>query len=393
VIRVARRLDPLPAYAVAELAAIKRRLLAEGVDVIDLGAGDVDFPPPAPAVQAISEAVADPAMSRYAYQVGLHEFRLSAARYLERRFGIQFDPVTELLPLLGSKDGLSHLPLAFVNPGEVCVLPDPGYPAYLGGAVLADADIEFVPLVPEKDFLVELGDLPPERLEATRLVFLNYPNNPTAAVAPLDYLERTVRLCREHGILLAYDNPYAEVTFDGYRAPSIFEIGGARDVALEFHSVSKSFSMTGWRLAWVVGNPELIGTLRKLKTWVDTGVFLAVQKAGAAVLDNAEALVAPLVRELTRRRDAGVRALADIGITIEPPRAAMYLWAPLPEGITSQVFAREALEQEGVVLMPGTAFGGGGEGFFRVALTVSVERLREAIARLGRVLARNGAAR
>jgi LL-diaminopimelate aminotransferase len=249
VIRVARRLDPLPAYAVAELAAIKRRLLAEGVDVIDLGAGDVDFPPPAPAVRAISEAVADPAMSRYAYQVGLHEFRLSAARYLERRFGIQFDPVTELLPLLGSKDGLSHLPLAFVNPGEVCVLPDPGYPAYLGGAVLADADIEFVPLVPEKNFLVELGDLPPERLRATRLVFLNYPNNPTAAVAPLDYLERTVRLCREHGILLAYDNPYAEVTFDGYRAPSIFEIDGARDVALEFHSVSKSFSMTGWRLA------------------------------------------------------------------------------------------------------------------------------------------------
>jgi len=374
VIRTAERLQRLPTYAVAELAATKRRLIAQGVDVIDLSAGDADFPPPAPAVSALTEAAKDPVMSRYAFQVGLTEFRAAAARYLQRRFGLECHPADELLPLLGSKDGLSHLPLAFVNPGDVCVLPDPGYPAYLGGAVLAGAEVEFVRLVPEDGFLVELSDLAPERLRATRLVYLNYPNNPTTAVAPLDYLERTVSVCREHGILIAYDNPYAEITFDGYRAPSIFEIDGARDVALEFHSVSKSFCMTGWRLGWVVGAAHLITPLKKLKTWVDTGVFLAVQKAGAAVLDDAESLVKPLLEHLVERRDAALEALSAIGLAAERPQATMYLWVRLPEGTTCEVFTREALEREGVVLMPGTAFGSGGEGFFRIALTVDVSR-------------------
>ena len=322
-IQPADRIDGLPSYAVAELAAMKRRLEAEGVDVIDLSAGDADFPPPKPAVEALTEAVQDPAMSRYAFQVGLDEFRSAVARYMQRRFGAEFDPVAELLPLLGSKDGLSHLPLAFVNPGDVCVLPDPGYPAYLGGALLAGGDVEFVPLLPEKDFLLELGDLEPERLRSTRLAYLNYPNNPTAAVAPMDYLRRTVEVCREHDIIIAYDNPYAEITFDDYRAPSIFEIDGARDVALEFHSVSKSFCMTGWRLGWVAGASHLITPLRKLKTWVDTGVFLAVQKAGAAVLDDAESLVQPLLSHLTERRDAAVPLLAYIGLEVKRPAATM----------------------------------------------------------------------
>ncbi len=361
---------------------MKRRLEAEGVDVIDLSAGDADFPPPKPAVEALTEAVQDPAMSRYAFQVGLDEYRSAVARYMQRRFGAEFDPVAELLPLLGSKDGLSHLPLAFVNPGDVCVLPDPGYPAYLGGALLAGGDVEFVPLLPEKDFLLELGDLEPERLRSTRLAYLNYPNNPTAAVAPMDYLRRTVEVCREHDIIIAYDNPYAEITFDDYRAPSIFEIDGARDVALEFHSVSKSFCMTGWRLGWVAGASHLITPLRKLKTWVDTGVFLAVQKAGAAVLDDAESLVQPLLSHLTERRDAAVQSLADIGLEVKRPAATMYLWVRLPRGTTSGTFTRDALENEGVVLMPGTAFGSGGEGFFRIALTVDVARLCEGIARL-----------
>ena len=380
------RLKLLPAYAVAELAEIKRRLLADGVDVIDLSAGDADFPPPAVAVESLGAAARDPAMSRYSYQAGLTTYREAAARYMQRRFGVEMDPVSELLPLIGSKDGLAHLPLAFVNPGEVCVLPDPGYPAYLGGAVLAGADVELVPLLPDNGFLVELEDLPPERLRQTRLVFLNYPNNPTTAVAPRDYLERTVRVCREHGILIAYDNPYVDITFDGYRAPSIFEIDGARDVALEFHTLSKSFSMTGWRIAWVAAAPELIGPLRKLKTWVDTGVFLAVQHAGAAVLDNAEALAAPLVTELARRRDAAVEALADIGLTVEKPKATMYLWVPLPAGTDSDQFVRDVLRNEGVVLLPGAAFGRGGAGFFRIALTVDVGRLREGIGRLRRAV-------
>jgi LL-diaminopimelate aminotransferase len=372
----------LPTYAVAELAAIKKRLLADGVDVIDLSAGDADFPPPAPAVEALTHAAQVPAMSRYAFQVGLSEFRSAAADYVHRRFGVEFDANDELLPLLGSKDGLSHLPLAFVNPGEVCVVPDPGYPAYLGGAVLAGAEVEYVALLPEKHFLVELGDLSPDRLRATRLVFLNYPNNPTTAVAPMDYLQRTVEICREYDIIIAYDNPYAEIAFNEYRAPSIFEVDGAREVALEFHSVSKSFCMTGWRLGWVVGAPHLIGPLRQLKTWVDTGVFLAVQQAGAAVLAEAESLVKPLVQQFAVRRDAAIRALGEIGFEVAPPAATMYLWVPLPPGVSAGAFTRDVLENEGVVLMPGTAFGAGGEGFFRIALTVGVERLLEGIGRM-----------
>lgn len=389
-IHASRRLDRLPPYAVAELAVIKQRLLARGVDVIDLSAGDADMPPPPPAVEAISEAVRDPAMSRYAFQIGLRAFRESATRYMERRFGARFDPTDEVLPLIGSKEGLAHLALAFVNPGEACVLPDPGYPAYLGGAVVADAAIVRVPLRPENGFLLELQDLPQDRLASARLVYLNYPNNPTAAVAPRDYLERTVEMCRWHGILLAYDNPYCEITFDGYRAPSIFEIDGARDCAIEFHSVSKSFSMTGWRLAWAVGRAELIAPLRKLKSWVDTGVFLAVQQAGAAVLDRAEALVAPLVSELATRRDSVVEALGRVGMAVERPRATMYVWVRLPEGVVAAEFARRVLEQQGVVIMPGTAFGEGGEGFFRIALTVPSDRLREGVERIEAVLQRQG---
>jgi LL-diaminopimelate aminotransferase len=386
VIRTSERLSRLPAYAVAELAAIKRRLLAEGRDVIDLGAGDADSPPPEPAQRALAEAVADPAMSRYAYQVGLREFREAATRYLGRRFGAEFDPTDEVLPLLGSKEGLAHLPLAFVNPGEVCVLPDPGYPAYLGGTLLADAEPLLVPLRAERNFLIELEDLPPAQLERVRLVFLNYPNNPTTAVAPRDYLERTVRLCRERGILIAYDNPYVELTFDGYRAPSIFEIDGARECAIEFHSVSKTFSMTGWRLAWAAAARDLLAPLQRLKTWTDTGVFLAIQKAGAAVLDRAEELAAPLVAELERRRDTTLEVLAGVGLSATRPRATMYVWVRLPEGITAQAFGRTLLEREAVVVLPGTGFGSGGEGYFRIALTVQIPRLREAVERIGRVV-------
>jgi LL-diaminopimelate aminotransferase len=219
-----------------------------------------------------------------------------------------------------------------------------------------------------------------------RLVYLNYPNNPTAAIAPWDYLERTVRICRERGILLAYDNPYCEITFDGYRAPSIFEIEGARECALEFHSLSKTFSMTGWRCAWAVGSADFIAPLRKLKTWIDTGIFLAVQKAGAAVLDRAEELSRPLVEEFAARRDVAMTALADAGLAADRPQATMYIWIPLPKGFDAHAFSTTLLEREGVVVLPGTAFGQGGEGFFRIALTVSADRLREAIGRIGRFI-------
>jgi LL-diaminopimelate aminotransferase len=305
---------------------------------------------------------------------------------MERRFGVRFDPATETLPLIGSKEGLSHLPFAVVNPGDVAIVPEPGYQAYLGGALLAGAEPYIVPLRPENGFLLELEQVPAPVLRRARIVFINYPNNPTAAVATPEYLERTVALCRKHGVLLAYDNAYCDLTFDGYRAPSIFEIPDSREVAIEFFSLSKSFSMTGWRLGFAAGRPELIGALTRVKSYVDTGPFLAVQHAGAAALDRAEELVVPIRTELQRRRDAAVTALRAAGFVLDSPRAAMYLWIALPAGVPSADFATRALEETGALVLPGSAFGPAGEGFFRIALTVGADRLRTAAERLGRTL-------
>lgn len=385
-IEISRRVLSLPGYPLAEIPGIKRRLIESGVDVIDLGAGDNDTPPPATAITAMRDALADPAYSKYGFQQGLPAFRQAASRWVERRFGRRFDPVSELLPLIGSKDGLAHLPFAVVNPGDATIVPEPGYQAYLGGSILAGAEPYIAPLRREQDFLLELDRVPEAVLRRAKVVFVNYPNNPTAAVATPEYLERTVAVCRRHGILLAYDNAYCDLTFDGYRAPSIFEIPGADDVALEFFSLSKSFSMTGWRLGFAVGRAELIGALTRVKSYVDTGPFLAVQKAGAAVLDRADEIVEPIRTELQRRRDAAVPALREAGFAVQPPKAAMYLWVALPEGVSSAAFARRALEETGTVVLPGSAFGPAGEGYFRIALTVGADRLREGAERLGRVL-------
>jgi LL-diaminopimelate aminotransferase len=385
-IEISSRVLSLPGYPLAEIPSIKRRLIESGVDVIDLGAGDNDTPPPATAITAMRDALADPAYSKYGFQQGLPAFRQAASRWVERRFGRRFDPVTELLPLIGSKDGLAHLPFAVVNPGDAAIVPEPGYQAYLGGSILAGAEPYIAPLRREQDFLLELDRVPEAVLRRAKVVFVNYPNNPTAAVATPEYLERTVAVCRHHGILLAYDNAYCDLTFDGYRAPSIFEIPGADEVALEFFSLSKSFSMTGWRLGFAVGRAELIGALTRVKSYVDTGPFLAVQKAGAAVLDRADEIVEPIRAELQRRRDAAVPALREAGFALQPPKAAMYLWVALAEGVSSAAFARRALEETGTVVLPGSAFGPAGEGYFRIALTVGAGRLREGAERLGRVL-------
>lgn len=387
-IRFSDRLQALPGYPLAEIPTIKRRLIESGMDVIDLGAGDNDTPPPAVAIDALKAALENPSLSKYGFQQGLLEFRQAASRWVERRFGFRFDPVTETLPLIGSKEGLSHLPVTVINPGDIAIVPEPGYQAYLGGALLAGADPYIVPLRPENAFLLELDALPEEVLRRARIVFVNYPNNPTAAVASREYLARTVAACRRHDILLAYDNAYCDLTFDGYRAPSIFEVEGARDVAIEFFSLSKSYSMTGWRIGFAVGRPELIGALTRVKSYVDTGPFLAIQKAAVSALDNAEAIVAPIRAELERRRDAGVAALRAAGFELEAPKAAMYLWVPLPAGIASGPFARRALEETGALVMAGSGFGPAGEGFFRIALTVSPERIAEAVGRIGTVLER-----
>jgi LL-diaminopimelate aminotransferase len=383
-----KRVESLPGYPLAEIPSIKRRLIAAGIDVIDLGAGDNDTPPPEVAVETMAAALRNPALSKYGFQQGLPEFRQAASRWIERRFGLHFDPATEILPLIGSKEGLSHLPFTVINPGDVAIVPEPGYQAYIGGALLAGAEPYIAPLKPENAFLLRLDQVPEETLRRARIAFVNYPNNPTAAVATPAYLERTVAICRAHGILLAYDNAYCDLTFDGYRAPSIFETAGAREVAIEFFSLSKSYSMTGWRLGFAAGRPELIGALTRVKSYVDTGPFLAVQKAGAAALDRGESLVEPIRAELQRRRDAAVIALRQAGFTVESPKAAMYLWVPLPAGVASASFAREALEELGVVVLPGSGFGPAGEGFFRIALTVDAGRLEMAAERLGRALER-----
>jgi LL-diaminopimelate aminotransferase len=385
-IEISALVKSLPGYPLAEIPGIRRRLIESGMDVIDLGAGDNDAPPPTIAVDAMTEALADPAYSKYGFQQGLPAFRQAASRWVEQRFGKRFDPVTEILPLIGSKDGLAHLPFAVVNPGDVTIVPEPGYQAYLGGSLLAGAKPYVCPLRREQDFLLELEQIPQAVLQRAKLTFINYPNNPTGAVATREYLERTVAVCRRHGILLAYDNAYCDLTVDGYRAPSIFEIPGASDVALEFFSLSKSFSMTGWRLGFVAGRAELIGALTQVKSYVDTGPVLAVQRAGAAVLDRAEEVVAPIREELKRRRDAAVPVLRGAGFTLESPKAAMYLWVALPAGLSSAAFARRALEETGALVLPGSAFGPAGEGYFRIALIAGPDRLKEAAGRLGRFL-------
>lgn len=386
-IKTSQRIERLPGYPLALIPAIKRRLLAAGVDVIDLGAGDADYPPPTEVISALQRAVEVSALNKYGFQQGLPAFRQAAVDWMTRRFGIGFDPVTEVLPLIGSKEGLSHLPLALLDQGDVAIVPEPGYQAYIGGTLLAGGEPYIYPLTPRTNFLLELSEIPLDILTRARMLFLNYPNNPTAAIAPRDYLERTVALCRQHDILLAYDNPYCDLTFDGYRAPSIFEIPGAREVAVEFFSVSKSFSMTGWRLGWAAGAERFIQALTRVKSYVDTGPFLAIQQAAITALEGAERLIPPVVAELTRRRDAAVAALRQQGFELESPKGAMYLWVALPQGLPSAVFTAHALEKHGVVLLPGSGFGPGGEGFFRIALTVPSPRLVEAAGRLGLALA------
>jgi LL-diaminopimelate aminotransferase len=385
-LRRAARFEGFPAYPLADVPQLKRELVGRGVDVIDLGAGDADLAPPPAAVEALRAAASTPAMSRYPFQLGLPAYREAVAGWMAKRFGTRLDPYREILPLVGSKEGIAHLAFAYVGPGDATILPDPGYQPYVGGTLLAGGEPYKVPLRPENDFLVPLEELPADVVARARILYLNYPNNPTAAVAPRAYLEDAVRFCREHGILLAYDNAYSEIAFDGYVPPSILEIDGAAEVAVEFHSFSKTYNMTGWRIGWAAGCADVIAALARIKSFVDTGQFLAVQEAARAALASADAWVPGNVAAFQARRDALVGALREEGFAAAAPRATMYLWVPVPAGVASEEFARRALLDEGVVLMPGAALGPGGEGFFRLALTQPEARLREAARRLGRLL-------
>ena len=386
----AGRFKTLPPYPLALIPQKKRDLLARGVDVIDLGAGDADLAPPPKAVETLASAVLTPSMNRYGFGLGLMSYREAVSAWMQKRFGLRFDPLTEVVPLIGSKEGISHLALAYLEPGTVGIIPEPGYNAYQGGTLLASGEPYRYALRPRTNFLIDLDEIPEDTLRRTRILYLNYPNNPTAAIAPLDYLERVVARCRELDILLVYDNAYSELTFDGYVPPSIFEIDGARDVAIEFHSLSKTYNMTGWRCGWAVAAPEIASVLSKTKSFTDTGQFMAVQAAGVAALESYDEFVPGNVAVFQSRRDAAVEAFRNAGFACDVPQATMYLWIPLPDGIPSALFADRLLEEEGVVVMPGSGFGEGGEGFFRISFITSPERITEAAQRAGRVLSSMG---
>lgn len=374
----------------ADLPAIKREMRARGADLIDLGVGDADLPPPPAAVAALREAAEDPLNSRYSFQIGLSAFREEIAAFMRGRFGVAVDPARGLLPIIGSKEGIFHLPFTLVESGDRTVVPDPGYQAYVGGTILAGGEPYLVPLLPENDFLLLPEQIPDEVAERARILYLNYPNNPTTATAPREYLREMVDYCRRRRIVLAYDNAYSEVAFDGYEPPSILEIEGAREIAIEFHSLSKTYNMTGWRVGWAVGAERLIAALTRVKTFADTGVPFIIQHAAVAALRTRDGWLPGNLEVFRTRRDAAVGALRAAGLEVSAPPATMYLWIAIPSGEPSQEFARRLLREEAVAVLPGSALGEGGEGHFRIALTVPEARLEEATARIGRLLAGAG---
>jgi LL-diaminopimelate aminotransferase len=384
--RFTPRFDALPVYPLAHIPGRKRELLQQGVDVIDLGAGDADLDPPAAAIEALQRAAATSAMSRYGFGLGHVPYREAIGAWMQRRFGLSFDPLREVVPLIGSKEGLAHIAFAYLGPGDVAVVPDPAYQAYLGGALLSDATPHRYALRPRTRFLVELEELPADVADRVRVVYLNYPNNPTTAIAPLEYLARVVGWCRDRDALLVYDNAYSELAYDDYVPPSIFEVDGARDVAIEFHSLSKTYNMTGWRCGWAVGSPAACAALARIKTFVDTGAYMGIQAAGVAAIESWSDFVPANVAVFQSRRDAAVAAFREAGFAVEAPQATMYLWVPLPAGIDSRTFADRLMNDTGVIVMPGAGFGDGGEGFFRISFIAPPERLREAAQRAGALL-------
>jgi LL-diaminopimelate aminotransferase len=377
-----RRLEAVPAYMFAELERRVAEKRQAGVDVISLGIGDPDRPTYPHIVEAMQAAVDDPDNHRYPSNVGRAEFRDACAQFYAERFGVEIDPDHEVMPALGAKECIYHLCFAFLDPGDVALAADPGYPVYAAGPALAGARVVPIPLRPELGFVPDLDAIPGGALASARLLFLNYPNNPTGAVAPEGFFERVVDVARQHEILVVHDNSYSENTYDGYVAPSFLATPGAKQVGIEVFSLSKGFNMTGWRCAAVLGNAEAIASYWRLKTNVDSGMFEAVQLAGAAALSGQRDPIEQTNAVYARRRDQVVDALRGIGIPAEPPRGTIYVWAPVPDGHTSASFAELVLEEAAVVVSPGSMYGPSGEGFFRISLTTPDDRIAEAMTRL-----------
>jgi LL-diaminopimelate aminotransferase len=379
---VAQRLSKLPPYLFAEIDRLKQDAIRRGMDIINLGVGDPDLPTPSHIIARMQEASADPRNHQYPSYEGMLSFRRAVADWYSKRFGVTLDPQTEVLSLIGSKEGIGHIPLAFIDPGDVVLVPDPGYPVYQAGTVFADGIPYFMPLTRERSFLPDLEAIPPEVLKKARIMFLNYPNNPTAAVASRAFFAEAVAFARKHRLILCHDAAYSEMAYDGYLPESLLAVEGAKDVAIEYHSLSKTYNMTGWRIGFAVGCREVLSGLGRIKTNLDSGVFQAVQEAAIAALNGPQECVEAMRAVYKERRDALVDGLSALGFMVDTPQATFYVWIGVPKGHTSASLASALLSETGIVMTPGTGFGRSGEGYIRAALTVDVSRIKEAVERI-----------
>jgi LL-diaminopimelate aminotransferase len=382
VFKKAERLEKLPPYLFKEIDRKKAEVKAKGVDIIDLGVGDPDLPTPPHIVDALKRAAADPANHRYPSYSGMNRFKDTVANWYKKRFHVALDPAGEVVTLIGSKEGIAHFPLAFVNPGDVALIPTPAYPVYHIATLFAGGETVYMPLLERNGFLPDLGAIPDALARRAKVLFINYPNNPTAAVATVDFFEEVVAFAKAHQIIVCHDAAYTELTFNGYRPPSFMEARGAKEVGIEFHSLSKTYNMTGWRIGFAVGNREAVEGLGAIKSNIDSGAFQAVQLAGIEAMEGDQACVAHLMDIYTKRRDLMVQGLRESGFEVDSPKATFYLWVKVPKGYSSTRIAALLLEKAGVVVTPGNGFGEPGEGYFRIALTQKRERMQEAIERL-----------
>jgi LL-diaminopimelate aminotransferase len=384
--RLANRIKNLPPYLFATLDQLKKKEIDRGMDLINLGVGDPDLPTPRPVIERLHEAAQNPANHQYPSYEGMFAFRKAVADWYDRRFGVELDPRKEVLTLIGSKEGIAHVPLAFVNPGDAVLVPDPGYPVYHAGTLFAGGKSVFMPLERKNAYLPRFDKIPGRTLEKARLMFLNYPNNPTAATAPRSFYEEAIRFARRHKLIICHDAAYSEIYFDGQRPVSFLEIPGAREVGIEFHSLSKTYNMTGWRIGFAVGNAAVLSALGQVKSNIDSGAFQAVQEAGMAAMALDDSVVAGIRRIYQERRDVLVGGLSRIGLSVEVPKATFYVWIQVPKRKTSSSFSAELLDRAGIVTTPGNGFGKSGQGYIRMALTVPKERLLEAVHRLERLI-------
>ena len=384
-ITYAERIRTLPPYLFAAIDEMKQKAIARGVDIINLGVGDPDLPTPTPIIDRLKEAAANPNNHQYPSYDGMLSFRKAVAHWYQRRFGVTVDPATEVLTLIGSKEGIGHVPLAFIDRGDLALVPSPGYPVYPVGVSFAGGTAHMVPLVKENNFLPDLDAIPKEVAQRAKLMFLNSPNNPTSVVAGKDFFQRVVEFAKEHHIIICHDAAYSEIYYDGKRPASFLEADGALEVGVEFHSLSKTFNMTGWRIGFAVGNKDVIGGLGKVKTNIDSGVFQAIQEAGITALELDDQLTNGLREVYQERRDVLVRGLQSLGLELDTPEAAFYVWINVPKGFTSESFTAHLIEQAGIVTTPGNGFGDPGEGYIRMTVTTTKERLAEAVERMKKV--------